>query len=319
MKKWIASLSAVCLCAITALHAASAAKLTTVEAVLAPFRWMANDSVFSGDEKFFNGTTYVPGSINVQGTTYIPIRKAAEALGYSVQWDAAKGTAVLADSESEDDPVSDVPGKYPNAAYTVSAKIKEASALYQTMDRNGNKAAELKNGQSVVVIGETGNGWLKAIAGSAIGFVPMKATSYVPFSERPAWEQTADSIIEAGLAFLGTPYEFDADLGQTNTFDCSSFVNYLYEMHGMDFPRNSRQQSKLGKTVALDDARKGDLLFFTTPKRADREGIDRVGHVAIYVGEGKVLHTFRTGIGVTVTQLDDHWKNRLITVKRVIS
>ena len=319
MRKWMTGAAAVCVVAIAGTNLVAAAAPASVDAVLAAFRWSANGQSFASDTTFHNGKERVPGSMNYKGTTYIPIRMAAEALGLTVHWDAKTSTATLVDSENDDDPVSDVPGKYPNASYTVSAKLLKGAVLYKDMDEKGpSVGAGLKAGQSVVVLAEAGDGWLKVVADGRIGYARTGATDYVPFAKRPEWERTADSIIEAGLAYLGTPYEFDASLGQTATFDCSSFVNYLYEMHGMDMPRNSRQQSGLGKPVAFDDLRKGDLLFFTTPKRADKEGVDRVGHVAIYVGGGKVLHTFRVGIGVTVTQLDDHWKGRFLSAKRII-
>ncbi|TLS52868.1 hypothetical protein FE782_05695 [Paenibacillus antri] len=318
MRKWMTGAAAILVVAVGGTSFVASAAPAAVEAVLAPFRWSANGKSFSASATFHNGTESVPGSMNYKGTTYIPIRMAAEALGLTVQWDAKTSTATLVDSENDDDPVSDVPGKYPNASYTVSAKLVKSAALYRNMDEKGAVVGSgLKAGQSVVVLSEAG-GWLKVVADGRIGYARTNVTDYVPFAQRPAWERTADSIIEAGLAYLGTPYEFDANLGQTATFDCSSFVNYLYEMHGMDMPRNSRQQSGLGKTVAFEDLRKGDLLFFTTPKRANKEGVDRVGHVAIYVGGGKVLHTFRVGIGVTVTQLDKNWMDRFISAKRVI-
>jgi len=318
MRKWMTSAAAICICAATGTSLAASAAPSAIEAVLSPFRWSANGQSFSADATFHNGKERVPGSLNYKGTTYIPIRMAAEALGLTVHWDADTSTATLVDSANEDDPVSDVPGKYPNASYTVSAKLLEKSTLHRDADGKSEAVSSLTAGQSVVVLAEAGGGWLRVVADGTIGYARTSATDYVPFAKRPAWERTADSIIEAGLAYLGTPYEFDADLGQTATFDCSSFVNYLYEMHGMDFPRNSRQQSALGTKVAFDDLRKGDLLYFTTPKRSDNEGVDRIGHVAIYVGGGKVLHTFRTGIGVTVTQLDDPWMKRFIAAKRVI-
>jgi hypothetical protein len=318
MRKMVIGSVLVGLCTIAGVGMASASGNAAVEAVLAPFRWVANGVSFSGQTVFHNGKEHVPGSLNYKGTTYIPIRRAAEALGLTVHWDAATLTATLSDSDSEEDPVSDVPGKYPNAAFTLQAAMLQDVHVYPSMTEEASPVASLKRGQSAVVLGEVGGGWLKVIANASIGYVRLDATDFVPFSERPVWEQRADSIIEAGLAFLGTPYEFDADLGQTETFDCSSYVNYLYEMHGLDVPRNSRQQSELGETVAFEDVRKGDLLFFTTPKRDSRTGTARVGHVAIALGDDKVLHTYRTGIGVTVTLLDDHWKGRLITVKRVL-
>jgi hypothetical protein len=318
MRKIIAGVTVIIMSAVASIGIASAAGSPTVKAVLAPFRWVANGMSFTGDAAFHNGKEYVPGSINYEGTTYIPIRRAAEALGFAVEWDAATATATLSDSDNEEDPISDVPGKYPSAAYTLQTAIRQDANVFSLMKEEGSPVARLKRGQSAVVLGEAGDGWLKIIANASIGYVRLDATDFVPSLKRPAWEQRADSIIEAGLAYLGTPYEFDADLGQTQTFDCSSYVNYLYEMLGMDFPRNSRQQSKLGETVAYENVRKGDLLFFTTPKRSSKSGTSRIGHVAIALGDDKVLHTYRSGIGVTVTLLDGHWKGRLITAKRVL-
>ena len=120
------------------------------------------------------------------------------------------------------------------------------------------------------------------------------------------------------MKYLGTPYKFDASLGQTATFDCSSFVNYIYGLLDIKLPRNSRQQSKIGEEVSRDQIRKGDLLYFTTPARKDKEGVNRIGHVAVYLGDNKVLHTYRSGIGVTVTELDSNWNNRMIKAMRVI-
>ncbi|RXI96158.1 NlpC/P60 family protein [Anaerobacillus alkaliphilus] len=103
----------------------------------------------------------------------------------------------------------------------------------------------------------------------------------------------ADKIIDTGLSYLGTPYVFNAPPFQTNTFDCSSFIQYIFQEHGIELPRNSRQQFIVGKKVAFKDLKKGDLLFFTTEKRRTNQGIEKVGHVALYLGKGTILHTSR--------------------------
>ncbi|MFD0695529.1 C40 family peptidase [Paenibacillus sp. GCM10027628] len=135
----------------------------------------------------------------------------------------------------------------------------------------------------------------------------------------PSWKRNADHLIVKGLGYLGTPYVFGAKTGQTDSFDCSSFLKYIFASVGVTLPRDSRQQSQRGTTVSLDQLREGDLVFFTTPKRKAQSGIDHIGHVAVYLGDGRLLHTFRPGIGVTVSELDGAWKGRFVTAKRVLN
>jgi len=128
-----------------------------------------------------------------------------------------------------------------------------------------------------------------------------------------AWSASkADAILRTGNKYLGTPYEFGAKYGQTRTFDCSSFVKYVYAQNGIDLPRTSRQQAKVGKTVTLGQLRKGDLVFFKSAGSSSK----RITHVAIYAGDNKLLHTYGKG-GVKYTEFSSYWKSRFVTAKRV--
>ncbi|GBF12443.1 MULTISPECIES: C40 family peptidase [Tepidibacillus] len=123
----------------------------------------------------------------------------------------------------------------------------------------------------------------------------------------------ADSIIETGEKYMGTPYQFGARAYQTNTFDCSSFTQYVFYKNGIKLPRNSRQQSTVGAYVPYGKWQKGDLLFYTLPGYNGR-----IGHVAIYAGNGKVLHTYGKP-GVTYTDMNVRWlKDYYVTARRVI-
>jgi cell wall-associated NlpC family hydrolase len=136
--------------------------------------------------------------------------------------------------------------------------------------------------------------------------------------KEPSWKRKADHLIVKGFGFLGTPYVFGAKSDQTDSFDCSSFLRYIFISQGVSLPRDPRQQSQLGTEVSIDQLRVGDLVFFTTPKRKNKSGIDRIGHVAVYLGNGLMLHTFRQGIGVTISELNSSWKERFIQAKRVL-
>jgi cell wall-associated NlpC family hydrolase len=123
----------------------------------------------------------------------------------------------------------------------------------------------------------------------------------------------ADKIIATGEKYLSTPYEYGAKSGQTSTFDCSSFTQYVFKQNGIDLPRSSRQQSTVGTTVSKSQLKKGDLLFFTTKSSGGK-----IGHVGIYAGDNKILHTWGPG-GVRYDSLSTGWlQDGFVTAKRVI-
>ena len=128
----------------------------------------------------------------------------------------------------------------------------------------------------------------------------------------------ANQIISTGLQYLGTPYVFNAPSYQRDSFDCSSFIQCIFEINGIILPRNSRQQFEVGVPISFDQIKKGDLLFFTTGERKNRKGLSRIGHVAIYIGQDQILHTYRQGKKVMISVLNPYWKKSFIGAKRVL-
>lgn len=163
--------------------------------------------------------------------------------------------------------------------------------------------------------------WYKPVIGASIALTialsgnlavmatPAHAASVTTSATR------ADKIISTGLKYKGTPYVFGAKSGRTSAFDCSSFTQYLFKKQGISLPRSSRQQAKVGTYVAKSNLKKGDLVFFWT----SHTGKGKVGHVAIYMGNGKILHTYKKGIGVTTSSLNSsYWKSHYMTARRVL-
>lgn len=123
----------------------------------------------------------------------------------------------------------------------------------------------------------------------------------------------ADKIIDTGEKYLGTPYDFGAPYGQTQTFDCSSFTKTIFAKNGIDLPRVSRDQADVGQYVPRSELQKGDLVFFST-----RDSDGRIAHVGVYVGGGKVLHTWGPG-GVRFESMNSGWlDDAYITARRVL-
>ncbi|RAP76741.1 C40 family peptidase [Paenibacillus montanisoli] len=126
----------------------------------------------------------------------------------------------------------------------------------------------------------------------------------------------ASKIIEYGKKFMGVRYKFSAEpYKQSRRFDCSSFMQHIYNYVGIELPRTSKSQSKVGKLVARDELKPGDLIFFYTPGRYSSNKI--VSHVGIYIGNNKVLQTYGDP-GVTITELEGSWDQRYLWARRVL-
>ena len=144
-----------------------------------------------------------------------------------------------------------------------------------------------------------------------------------------------ERTIEAGMRYLGTPYEFGSSRNDTSTFDCSDFVRQAFlDGIGLRIPSDSRSQGayvkESGNTVVTDwkKLKRGDLVFFMDYKgyrAADYAGIDkskeRISHVALYLGNGEILHTYSVASGgVRVDELPGtQWELRMVYGGSVLS
>ncbi|WP_123041544.1 C40 family peptidase [Cohnella candidum] len=126
-----------------------------------------------------------------------------------------------------------------------------------------------------------------------------------------ATKTKADKIISTGKKYLGVKYRFGAPSGVTYAFDCSSFTQYIFKRNGISLPRTSSSQAAKGKKVTKAQLKKGDLVFFKRP------GKSGVGHVAVYIGNNKMLGA--SGKKVQVSSLSsNYWKKNYITARRVL-
>ncbi|MED4783080.1 C40 family peptidase [Brevibacillus choshinensis] len=126
---------------------------------------------------------------------------------------------------------------------------------------------------------------------------------------------TASQVIKNGEKYLGTKYKYGSSSTTTKSFDCSSFTQRVFKEAGITLPRDSRQQSTVGTSVSKKNLQVGDLIFM---KASVNSSSDRITHVAIYAGNGKILHTYGSP-GVTYSKFDGtNWEKRVVKIKRVI-
>ena len=111
--------------------------------------------------------------------------------------------------------------------------------------------------------------------------------------EESAWVNVeipapSNSITETALQYVGYPYVYAAS--GPNAFDCSGFTSYVYAQHGKSIPRTSYAQGASGVHIPHDQAQPGDIVV-----------LNGGGHVAIYLGDGMIVHASTPATGVKVS------------------
>ncbi|MGG3623059.1 C40 family peptidase [Bacillus gobiensis] len=114
--------------------------------------------------------------------------------------------------------------------------------------------------------------------------------------KEPVSPGSGTDIVKSGEAFLGLPYLWGGMSGFG--FDCSGFVYSMCKANGYRLSRDASDQVLDGKEVPLHELLPGDLLFFAYEK-----GRGRIHHVGIYYGDGKMLHSPKTGRTVEIITL----------------
>lgn len=113
---------------------------------------------------------------------------------------------------------------------------------------------------------------------------------------------SGSSVVSYALKFVGNPYVWGGKDPNTGA-DCSGFTSYVYAHFGISIPSYSYSQRSVGKEVSYSNAQAGDLICYA-------------GHVAIYMGNGQIVHAKGTAYGIVA--YDNATYRPIITVRRVL-
>ena len=157
-----------------------------------------------------------------------------------------------------------------------------------------------KKGTMYAIIGKT-NGWYKTYYRNQIAYISASYASV--FTLEKCANSKTESVLNEGYKLIGTPYVYGAvrlhdGKGKllsgfsAQKFDCSSLVQYVFYKGAKTLLQvNTRTQVKQGAYVKPSQLQRGDCIFFTNEERQYNTGIERIGHVAIYLGDDYILHT----------------------------
>jgi hypothetical protein len=137
------------------------------------------------------------------------------------------------------------------------------------------------------------------------GFYIVEPNAYAP-DLRDGNARLREEIVRTAGRYVGVPYRWGGESPRTG-FDCSGLTMVVYRLNGLDLPRSSRQQWKVGRRIDRSRLQKGDLVFFAT------RGGNRVSHVGIYTGGNKFLHAPSRGRRIQSSSLSDkYFKTRYV-------
>ena len=114
----------------------------------------------------------------------------------------------------------------------------------------------------------------------------------IKFSPTEESASLRSRIVNYAMKFLGNPYVWGGT-SLTRGADCSGFVMSVFANYGVSLPHSSGSQAGCGTSISASEAQPGDLFFYGNGSR--------INHVAIYIGNGQVVHASspRTGIKIS--------------------
>ena len=176
---------------------------------------------------------------------------------------------------------------------------------------------DLPNSEHYATIDETMGGPIPLVMSAEIAPVaePAAAVTAEPIAAAGS-EATSEAqqLIEYAERFIGTAYHY-GKASPDEGFDCSGFTQYVFSHFGYSLNRSSAAQMKNGVNVAnIGDGRlmPGDLVFFSRAGYA-------VGHVGIYIGDGKFIHSPHTGDYVKISEMSEsYYQARYVGARRVL-
>jgi cell wall-associated NlpC family hydrolase len=125
----------------------------------------------------------------------------------------------------------------------------------------------------------------------------------------PVRPGSVGALVNTALEYTGAPYRNGGT--DPSGFDCSGFVHYVFGRHGLEVPREVREQFRIGARVDRARLRPGDLVFFTTVAPG-------ASHVGIAISSDEFVHAPSTRGVVRVERIDtSYWSRRFVGARRV--
>jgi uncharacterized protein YgiM (DUF1202 family) len=149
------------------------------------------------------------------------------------------------------------------------------------------------------------NGWIKFLLDDEEAYVSgdyvdveERLEKAVTLTELQYGQGVSDvrvSLVQYAKQFVGNPYVWGGT-SLTKGADCSGFTLSIYKQYGVTLPHHAASQAQLGTKVEISQLQPGDLVFYA------KNG--SINHVAIYIGNGQVVHASNPKTGIKISSLN---------------
>lgn len=142
----------------------------------------------------------------------------------------------------------------------------------------------------------------EAAAAAAAASAPATTTTTATVTPNENSSEMGVAVAEYALQFVGNPYVYGGT-SLTNGADCSGFVMSVYANFGVSLPHSSAADRNQGYAVdgGLENAQPGDLICYS-------------GHVALYIGDGQIVHASTSKTGIIVSRAD---YKKILAIRRI--
>jgi cell wall-associated NlpC family hydrolase len=180
---------------------------------------------------------------------------------------------------------------------TLYAKIDMPVSVRNTADTAGTVLSFTGEGQTYEVVESPGAGWFKIKTPEGEGYIQSSAATLIEKTREKVDKSVLQrkEIVDYALQFVGGRYVYGGVNPKTGV-DCSGFTSYvLRNAAGVNLSHSSKAQAREGRSVSYEEARAGDLVFY------GKNG--SINHVALYIGDGRVVHASTEKTGIIVTKV----------------
>lgn len=145
-----------------------------------------------------------------------------------------------------------------------------------------------------------------------LGFLLVSVTGITACQPAPNAKagSPGETAAAAARQQLGQPYKYGGESRAEGGFDCSGLTSYAWKQAGVSLPRTARDQYSQTRRITKSDLRPGDLVFYAAS--------GSVSHVAIYVGNGRMVQAQKPGVPVNEQSID-WWSSNRVGFGRVAS
>lgn len=182
---------------------------------------------------------------------------------------------------------------------TQSLKLRSGASLEASV------LTLVSEGDQLEVLDEDTEGWVHISASGTEGYV---SAEYVTIENTYLYAKTQEevssgtAVVNYALQFVGNPYVWGGT-SLTNGADCSGFIMSVYANFGVSLPHSSAALRSVGTEVSYSEAQPGDIICYD-------------GHVALYIGNGQVVHAANERKGIIVSSATHM---NILTVRRNFS